>query len=113
MKSTSITEFQRDGLPRNEYCGVETIASYRSVSDELSALHHGCAVHDLGWLAFLKVTGEDRVRWLNGMVTNNTKDLAIGHGNYNFILSTQGRILGDMVAYQCGDHYLLVTTEAQ
>jgi aminomethyltransferase len=44
------------------------------------------------------------------MVTNNIRDLAPDHGNYNFILSPQGRIQGDCDAYNRGD-YLLVGTE--
>ncbi len=49
-------------------------------------------ITDLGWI---RVTGDDRVRWLNGMVTNSTQELTPGHGNYNFLLSAQGRIQGD------------------
>ena len=50
------------------------------------------SIDDLGWI---RVTGEDRVRWLNGMVTNSIQELKPGHGNYNFLLSAQGRIQGD------------------
>jgi folate-binding protein YgfZ len=49
-------------------------------------------IADLGWI---RVIGDDRVRWLNGMVTNSTQELTPGHGNYNFLLSAQGRIQGD------------------
>jgi len=44
------------------------------------------------------------------MVTNNVRDLAVGHGVYSFLLTAQGRIQGDLVAYNRGD-YLLVTTD--
>ena len=30
----------------------------------------------MSWQAKLVLSGEDRVRWLNGMVTNNIRDLA-------------------------------------
>jgi folate-binding protein YgfZ len=62
---------------------------------QLAALLSGLAfapIEDLGWI---RVTGEDRVRWLNGMVTNSIQELKPGHGNYNFILSVQGKIQGD------------------
>ena len=64
----------------------------------------------MSWQAKLVLSGEDRVRWLNGMVTNNIRDLAVGHGVYSFVLTAQGRIVGDLVAYNRGD-YLLVTTD--
>ena len=79
---------------------------------EFRALLQGCAVLDMSWQAKLVLAGEDRVRWLNGMVTNNVRDLAPGHGVYSFILSAQGRIQGDLVAYNRGD-YLLVTTDRE
>jgi folate-binding protein YgfZ len=50
------------------------------------------------------------VRWLNGMITNNVRDLAVGHGVYAFLLNPQGHILGDLIAYNLGD-YLLVDTD--
>jgi folate-binding protein YgfZ len=50
--------------------------------------------------AFLRITGPDATRWLNGMVTNNIKDLAPGQGNYNFLLNAQGRIQGDCTIYR-------------
>jgi folate-binding protein YgfZ len=44
------------------------------------------------------------------MVTNNVRDLAVGHGIYAFLLNPQGHILGDLTAYNRGE-YLLVDTE--
>lgn len=95
------------------YNGVETIAAFSDPASELRTLTSGCGVFDLGWRAKIMVTGEDRVRWLNGMVTNNVKDLPLRHGNYNFLLSPQGRILGDMYIYNCGEYLLLDTDRSQ
>jgi folate-binding protein YgfZ len=44
------------------------------------------------------------------MVTNNVRDLSVGHGVYCFMLTAQGRIVADMVAYHRSD-YLLVTSD--
>ncbi len=63
-----------------EYCGAQTRAVFSSAQEEWAALRGGCGVFDLGWRAKLVVTGRDRTRWLNGMVTNNIRDLATGHG---------------------------------
>jgi aminomethyltransferase len=94
-----------------EYAGAETIASFGDRAGELEALRKGAGVFDLGGHGMLVLSGEDRLRWLNGMVTNNTRDLAVNHGNYSLLLNAQGRIQGDLVAYNRGD-YILVTTEA-
>jgi folate-binding protein YgfZ len=97
-----------------EYAGCETALAFGphhdTVQHSFDVLRSGCAVYDLGWRAKLALTGSDRVRWLNGMVTNNIRDLAPDHGVYNFVLSPQGRIQADCYAYQRGE-YLLVGTE--
>src|SRR4029077_20015264 len=55
------------------------------VRAELEALLSGCGLYDLSARAKIALTGGDRVRWLNGMVTNNIRDLAPGRGVYAFL----------------------------
>lgn len=98
------------GAVFGEYCGAETACSFGDPRSEYQALISGCGVYDLGWRAKIVLTGGDRVRWTNGMVTNNVRDLTPDHGNYNFILNPQGRIQVDLYVYNFGDH-LLVDTE--
>jgi folate-binding protein YgfZ len=66
---------------------------------QLSALLTGAGIAPLDDLGWIRVTGEDRVRWLNGMVTNSIQGLAPGEGCYNFVLNAQGRIQGDLTAF--------------
>ena len=73
----------------------------------------GCGVYDLGFRARISLTGGDRTRWLNGMVTNNIRDLALGRGAYAFLLNPQGRILGDMSAYNLGETIVVETDRSQ
>ncbi len=85
---------------------------------ELDTILHGAAIFPLTDRAFLRITGPDATRWLNGMVTNNIKDLAPGEGNYNFLLNNQGRIQGDCTIYreyrepESGDARYLLQTDA-
>jgi aminomethyltransferase len=95
------------------YAGAEAPLAFASPQAEFRALRGGSALLDLSWRAKLVLTGEDRSRWLNGMVTNNTRDLPLNQGNYNFVLNPQGRIQGDLVAYNRGDHFLLSTDREQ
>jgi aminomethyltransferase len=113
MSSTSL--IQKFGMQAvaGEYAGAETVLNFGSAAEELEALRHGCGVFDLGWRGKLVVSGEDRVRWLNGMVSNNTRDLRQDFGNYNFVLSPQGRIQGDLLAFQRGEFYVLETEASQ
>ncbi len=81
------------------------------VRGEFQALISGCGVYDLSARAKISLTGGDRVRWLNGMVTNNVRDLAPGHGVYAFLLNPQGHILGDLYAYNRGESLLVDTDQ--
>ena len=101
------------GAPMGEYSGVKTATAFSEVAREFRELTSGCAIYDLGWRAKVVITGPDRVRWLNGMVTNNIKDLPADRGNYNFVLNPQGRILGDLYAYNRGDYILIDTERSQ
>ena len=78
-----------------------------NVPAEFRALLSGCGVYDLGGRSKIRLTGSDRVRWLNGMVTNNIRDLALNHGVYAFLLNAQGHIQADLYAYNTGDSLLL------
>jgi folate-binding protein YgfZ len=96
-----------------EYRGAATAALFSDAHDEFSALLRGCGIYDLGFKARISLTGGDRARWLNGMVTNNIRDLAVGHGVYAFLLNPQGRILGDMLAYNAGESLIVETDRSQ
>src|SRR5215472_4135719 len=81
-------------------------SSVSGVTDGFRALMSTAGVYDLGSRAKVLLTGKDRVRWLNGMVTNNIRDLGVGHGVYAFLLNPQGHILGDLYAFNHGDHFV-------
>src|SRR5580700_2275704 len=82
-----------------EYRSAVAAARFGNPQAEWAELRFGCGVYDLGDRAKISLTGADRVRWLNGMVTNNIRDLATDHGAYAFLLNPQGHILGDLYAY--------------
>ncbi len=71
-----------------------------SITGDLQTLLEAAAFAPLSDRAFLRITGPDATRWLNGMVTNSIQDLTPGEGNYNFLLNAQGRIQGDCTIYR-------------
>jgi len=82
------------------YRGVLTVPYLDAPEAETGALLRGAAVHDLGWLRRIVVRGEDRFRWLSGMVTNAVETLPAGHGAYSLVLNAQGRIQGDLTVWR-------------
>jgi folate-binding protein YgfZ len=49
------------------------------------------------------VRGEDRFRWLSGMVTNTVNDLFPNSGAWNLLLNAQGHIQGDLTVWRGGE----------
>jgi folate-binding protein YgfZ len=111
-----VTTFQdkliASGARLAAYRGAETPATFGDTAAEFAVLLHGAAIVDMSWQAKLVVSERDRVRWLNGMVTNNIRDLALGRGVFSFVLTPKGQNQGDLVAYNRGD-YLLMTTDRE
>lgn len=104
-------------LPAVPYRGARTVPAFTGAptgaAAELHALLANTGMFDLGWRSFLLCKGEDRVRWLNGMVTNSVTGLARNAGCYAFVLNAQGRIQGDATIYLRGDALWLQTDAAQ
>src|SRR5438876_10916013 len=90
----------------------QTVAISAEIRKEFQALTSGCGVFKLD-RAHIALTGADRVRWLNGMVTNNIRDLAVGQGIYAFLLNPQGKIQADLYAFNRGETLLVSAERAQ
>jgi folate-binding protein YgfZ len=89
------------------------MADHGDVRAEFQPLISAAGVYDLSSRAKVSLTGGDRTRWLNGMVTNNVRDLEPGRGVYAFLLNPQGHILGDLYAYNRGESLLVDTDLSQ
>jgi folate-binding protein YgfZ len=91
------------GLELVAYRGVLTPRELDAAERETAVLVSAAAVHDLGWMRRVAVRGEDRFRWLSGMVTNTVSDLGTNAGVWNLVLNAQGRIQGDLHVWREGD----------
>ena len=108
MTSTTLP-----GANPSERSGAPSAPDFGDTRAEFQTLLSGCGLYDLSGRAKIAVTGSDRVRWLNGMATNNVRDLASGHGVYAFLLNAQGRIQADLFVFQRGESLLVDTERGQ
>jgi folate-binding protein YgfZ len=102
-----LLDSSTDPYERVAYRGVLTPRELDAPEAETAALATGAAVHDLGWLRRVAVRGEDRFRWLSGMVTNTVNDLGQSHGAWNLVLNAQGRIQGDLTVWRSAENLYL------
>jgi folate-binding protein YgfZ len=115
LQTALLAEPSSPALAAHEagYRGALIASRHSDPRQEFAAAQTGCGIYDAGFRRVLLLEGADRTRWLNGMVTNNIRDLAAGHGVYAFLLNAQGRILGDMHVFNMGEKLEVVTDRSQ
>ena len=77
---------------------------------EAEALIRAAGLHRRERLATLRVTGSDRLDYLHRMLTQSVDGLAEGQSAYGCLLTPKGRILGDLLLWNAGDHLRLETS---
>jgi folate-binding protein YgfZ len=93
--------------------GAQTPLRFSGIATELPALLQSAGIFDLGYRTLLRATGKDRVRWLNGMITQAIKTMAPGETGYTLVLNAQGRIQGDGDVSAYDDFLMLATDRSQ
>ncbi len=87
--------------------GAEVVADYGDRSAEYRALREAAGILDLSFRGRICLTGEDRVRFLHGQVTNDIKGLKVGAGCYAALTTAKGKIQADLNIYSLEDELLL------
>lgn len=98
----------RRGAKLDEVAGRAVALSFGDPAGEYRALWERAAIVDLPWIGRLEVTGGDRVDFLQGMLSNDVKKLAVGAGCPALLLSEQGRAVADMIVLASHDALALV-----
>ncbi len=87
--------------------GWELPIHFGSVRDEYNALRQSCGLVDRSWVPTVEVTGEDRVRFVNGLVTCDVHAPGPGAGTYGFFTDAKGKVLADVAVLVEEDRLLL------
>ncbi len=74
---------------------------------EASLLRQEAGLVDLSWRGVLEMAGRDRARFLHGMCTNDIKKLKPGQGCMAAIVTRQGKMVAEMIAYAAENALLL------
>jgi folate-binding protein YgfZ len=73
--------------------GWEIAAHYVDVTAEHRAVRQAVGIADLSHRGKLRVTGEDRVKWLQSVISNDILSLQPGQGLYSSLLTHKGKML--------------------
>ena len=108
MSALTLHEFH-EGLNARfaQVNGCEVVNDYGDAAAEHAALGSAAGVLDLSFRGRICLTGADRVRLLNGQVTNNVKDLRAGQGCYAALVTAKGKLESDLNIYALANELLL------
>jgi folate-binding protein YgfZ len=90
-----------------EVDGWSTPANFAEPELEYAALRDDAALVDLAFRDRLRVSGADRVEFLQGMLSNDVKALTAGRGCAALVLTEQGKVVAECLVLALDDAILL------
>ena len=98
---------KQSGATFVERFGVAVPDDYGDAGGEYQAVRTGVGLVDLSFRGTLRLTGSERLRWLNGQITNEVKALKAGEGCPAAVLTAKGHLLAELVVYGLEDSALI------
>jgi folate-binding protein YgfZ len=109
MDTPLLDEHKITGATLAPFHGVTLPEQFTSFADEYRAAHEAVAIFDTNWHAIVELTGPDRVRYLNAIVSNDVKSLGEGRGTLALLLTPQGHILAELEIYALQNKLLVLS----
>ena len=97
----------KNGAEFGELTGKKVVQSYGDVIAEHHSLTEAVALIDLTSRSCMAVLGEDRVKYINGQVTNEVMGLRPGQGCYAALVNVKAKMQSDLNIYRLEDELIL------
>jgi len=105
---------QQLGARLVEFGGWEMPLQYQSIVAEHLAVRQAAGLFDISHMGEILVTGPNAETFLNGLLTNDLRRLAVGQGQYTLMCNERGGAIDDLYAYRLGhDQYLLIVNASR
>jgi folate-binding protein YgfZ len=103
MTSPFAKEEREAGATVVQRFGIDVPEEYGNADLEYRAARTSVGLVDLSFRGVLQLTGSERLRWLNGQITNDVKALKAGEGRLAAALTAKGHLLADLAVYGLED----------
>jgi len=108
MKQSILHDYHvKFGATFSDVAGWEMPAQYGDPVDEHGAVRSGVGVADLSHRGKVRVTGDDRVKWLQSVIANDILPLTAGTGLRSAFLNHKGKMLSYFRVYLSPDSLML------
>lgn len=81
-------------------------------ADENSDPQTGCALNDLTHFGLIQMEGEDALKFLQGQMTNDMREVTDEHSNLSGWCNAKGRMLANFRVFRLADSFYLQTPKA-
>lgn len=115
MKQSPLDRYHRDaGARMVDFAGWEMPIQYQGIVAEHLAVRQSVGLFDISHMGQFVVSGPGAGDWLNGLLTNDTRRVGPGQGQYTLMLDETGGVIDDMIIYAKDvDHFFLVVNAAR
>src|SRR5271155_4470417 len=109
MDTPLLDEQKIAGATLASFHGCVLPDTFTAFADEYRAAREAVAIFDTNWHTIVELSGPDRVRYLNAIVSNDVKTLGEGRGTLALLLNPQGHILAELEIYALQDKLLVLS----
>ena len=109
MDTPLLNEHKIAGATLSPFHGVTLPEQFTAFPEEYRAAREAVAIFDTNWHTIVELSGPDRVRYLNAIVSNDVKSLDEGRGTLALLLKPQGHILAELEIYALQDRLLVLS----
>ncbi|MDH4187297.1 MAG: aminomethyltransferase family protein [Nitrospira sp.] len=104
MKQSRLHEHHTTlGATFEEIAGWDMPAHYGQWVEEYRAVRQAVGLSDLSHRGKIRITGDDRVKWLQSLISNDILPLQPGQGRYSSFLTHKGKMLAYFRVYVLTD----------
>jgi aminomethyltransferase len=85
---------------------------YTSITEEHHAVRKSVGVFDISHMGQFFATGPGACQWLNRLLASNVGALAVGQGQYSFLLNEKGGVIDDLIVYRLAEEEFFLVVNA-
>jgi aminomethyltransferase len=92
-----------------EFGGWEMPVQYTSIMDEHLVVRKSAGIFDISHMGEVRISGDAAEQFLNHVLTNDIRKLAVGQGQYTLMCNERGGVIDDLYVYRLlSSEYLLI-----
>ncbi|MGO8766442.1 MAG: glycine cleavage system aminomethyltransferase GcvT [Limisphaerales bacterium] len=113
MKRTALfAAHEKLGARLIDFGGWEMPVQYTGIVDEHLAVRHAAGIFDISHMGEVTVAGQAAGDFLNRVLTNDTRKLTPGLGQYSLLCNERGGVVDDLYVYKLSAEVFLLIVNA-